>query len=78
MATEITSQVSPHFAITNILLAIVIGSLRVAGVKSELFQAIAHLYVGGLLGCYAGTSHEFWLYLAWILSLLELVCFLVL
>ncbi len=32
----------------NVTIARVLGLLRIAGVKSEFFQAIAHLYVGGL------------------------------
>jgi len=32
----------------NLLIALVLAVLRIAGHKSEAFQAIAHMYVGGL------------------------------
>ncbi len=32
----------------NLIIASVLAAIRIAGHKSEVFQAVAHLYVGGL------------------------------
>ena len=68
--------------------AIVLGVLRVAGIKHEAFQAIAHLFVGGLFASgyteYSftwtgidsdkGRNAMFKIWLGVSLSILELVC----
>jgi hypothetical protein len=67
------------------LVAFVLGAMRIAGIKHQSFQAIAHLFVGGLfawwlcvrtngggLGQIIFANELFWI--AIILSLLELVC----
>ena len=67
-------------------LCVVLGGLRVAGVTSPAFQAVAHLFVGGLFGGWLVLRQEidtvsveeanknFWMAIG--LSVLELVCFL--
>ena len=55
--------------------SIILGVLRVVGEKGESFQAIAHLWVGGLF--VAGIRHRPVLWIAIALSLVELFCFLV-
>jgi hypothetical protein len=55
-----------------------IAGLRIAGLKSPAFQASAHLFVGGLFGAwlYGGKPARPFLWLAVLLSLVELACFL--
>jgi MFS family permease len=61
-------------------IAFVLAALRVAGHKSQSFQAVAHLFVGGLLTeWWVGSlswrySHTFWIAVS--LSIVELACFL--
>jgi 1,4-dihydroxy-2-naphthoate octaprenyltransferase len=69
-------------AVLIVLIAVVLGGLRIVGVKHEAFQAVAHLYVGFLFGVGAatyveGNTDRGCLWLAIGLSVLELVCFLV-
>ena len=45
--------------------------MRISGHKSVRFQAIAHVYVGILLGC-GWTNAPYW-YMAWSISVVELV-----
>jgi hypothetical protein len=69
------------------VIAFILGFLRAHGIKSILFQAIAHVYVGGLFG--AGIMNWVKNKLPWKtalmtremvlaigLSLLEVICFL--
>jgi hypothetical protein len=69
-----------------ILVSIVLAVMRIGGVKGESFQAVAHLWVGGLFAS-GGTEHYYtWgtgtgssmvkIELAVVLSLVELACFL--
>ena len=70
-----------------IIVSILIALVRAIGVKHEAFQAIAHLWVGGLLGAYLLGRKEigaatrgraiFCLWLAVLLSIVEVLCFLV-
>ncbi len=72
-------------------ISIVFAGLRIHGIKSEIFQALAHLWVGGLIGnfltlCYVNvfvkdisdTEELCQLtgFSALILSIVELACFL--
>lgn len=57
-----------------IIIALVLGSLRIYGVKHEAFQAVAHLYVGGLFGAWLVTKEKFYLWIFIILTVLETVC----
>lgn len=61
-----------------VAIAVALGGIRIFGIKSALFQAVAHLYVGGLFAVYFKTWERFYLYLALGLTLLEVVCFLLL
>lgn len=58
-----------------ILISVLFAAVRIAGHKSEAFQAIAHLWVGGLCGAFA--LGRYWLYgwLVIILSIIEVACF---
>ena len=59
-----------------LITSIILGALRIGGEKGEIFQAVAHLWVGGLF--VAGTLRSrsvLWIAIA--LSVLELACFLV-
>lgn len=58
------------------IIAVALGVLRVMGHKSEAFQAVAHLYVGGLFGAFFAGRVRLYLYLAIGLSLTEAACFL--
>lgn len=60
----------------NLLIASVLAALRAAGVKDEAFQALAHLYLGGLITAYGITRRPFYLWLTVALSVVEVVCFL--
>ena len=67
-------------------LALVLASFRVAGVTGEIFQAMAHCFVGGVFG--AGwallewgkddetvqTGRD-WLFIAGAITAVEVVCF---
>lgn len=59
-----------------VLIAIVLGIVRLAGVKNQSFQAIAHLYVGYLVGVYCVTYYYVYLLLVIGLSVLEVCAFL--
>lgn len=71
----------------NVIIAIVLGTLRIIGVKHIAFQAIAHLYVGGLFTAgYCNWSSAYtesrkasrlYLFLGIFLSILELTCFII-
>lgn len=59
-------------------IAIATGLLRVVGLKAVAYQAVAHLFVGGLFGgAIACQTRSRWLYLALAvgLTVLETVCF---
>jgi hypothetical protein len=58
-----------------VIAAVALGLLRAAGVKSVLFQANAHLFVGGLIGAYAVGRDKLYLWLAVALSVVETICF---
>lgn len=58
-----------------IAMSALFGGLRVMGVKAVLFQAFAHVWVGGLFGAgFKGDKHC--MALAITLTVLETVCFL--
>ena len=69
-----------------LLLAVGIGVARIVGVKDEAYQAIAHVYVGGLGGAalvggrsHATSGHWGWKSLEsvlfWSLCIVEIACF---
>lgn len=63
-----------------VLAAAALGALRVAGHTGEAFQAVAHCFVGGLLGAWLALrptrAARLPLALAVALSALETACFL--
>lgn len=58
----------------SIVVAFLLGFLRVYGVKNQSFQAFAHIYVGGLL-VYARHGSEIALYQLIALTVVETFCF---
>jgi hypothetical protein len=60
-----------------IVVSTILAAMRVLGVKHEAFQAVAHLWVGGLFGSYFVNKDSFTLYTAVVISLIELGVFLV-
>lgn len=63
--------------IFNVLVAIVLAVLRVIGIKSQLFQAVVHLYVGGLFGSWLFGRRKFYLWLFIALTVVETIMFLI-
>lgn len=53
-----------------------LGILRILGYVGAAFQAVAHLYVGGLFGAYFAAPRPLYLALALALATLETACFL--
>lgn len=64
-------------AATIIAVSIVIALVRIAGVKHEAFQAIAHLWVGGLSGAWFVDRTKLYGWSVVALSVVEVACFLV-
>jgi hypothetical protein len=61
-------------SILNAIVCATLAVLRVSGHKSQAFQAVAHLYVGGLFtAAYLQSNAEWWV-LGVIVSLVELGC----
>lgn len=60
------------------LVAVAVVALRILGLKSPSFQAVAHLYVGGLFGAWleAGRPARPLLWLALLVTAVEVACFL--
>ncbi len=62
--------------IVNLLVAASLCIFRVIGYKSQAFQAIAHLYMGGLfMGAYSKKSWLLWGVFT-VLCVVEVFCFL--
>ncbi len=61
-----------------IVLAFALVVMRMMGVKHEAFQAVAHLFVGGLFGAWlvSRPTHGVYLWVALALPGVELLCFL--
>lgn len=73
-------------AIVLIVVSVILGTIRVMGETSTLFQGVAHIFVGGLFGAWFQSINkgENWIYnqllygfLAISLTVLEVICFLV-
>jgi hypothetical protein len=61
-----------------VLVSILFAFGRIAGMKGKIFQALAHLWIGGLIGA-ATINHSSFLLIQIIsLSIVELFCFFVL
>lgn len=72
-----------------VLFSLLLAGLRIGGVTDQTFQAVAHLWVGGLVGFGSAEHYYTWgswehvrrgpmlkIALAVALSVVELVCFL--
>jgi hypothetical protein len=59
-----------------IILSVLVGIPRVLGTKHVAYQALAHLWVGGLFGAAFATRKPPYLSCAIGLTLLEILCFL--
>ncbi len=57
--------------------AVALAGIRILGDRSSAFQAVAHLFVGGLFGAWleGGRSARPLLWTALLLSVVELACF---
>ncbi len=58
------------------VLTVLVATPRVLGEHSAAYQAIAHLYVGGLVGAFASGRRWHYLGMAILLSLVEVGSFL--
>lgn len=61
--------------LVNLAFAVVLAILRATGHKSEAFQAVAHLYEGGLFAAYVWGGDRFYLDLFVGLAIIETLCF---
>lgn len=59
-----------------VVLSLAVAAARIAGVKHEAFQAIAHLFVGGLIGAWLIDPRKLYVNAFGSLCLVEVVCFL--
>jgi len=57
-----------------LLFALVIAVLRVLGMHNAAYQAVAHLFVGGLAGAWYVGRDKLILTIAILLSVVELAC----
>lgn len=65
--------------ITCVAVAVVLAVLRMAGFASAFFQAIAHVFVGGLFAAWiADRQNRKYLALGIALTVVEVGCFLIL
>ncbi len=65
--------------IVLIIIAAIIGGMRVEGFKDIAFQAVAHLFVGAMIGSAAvgsGMNRKIYIGIAVGLSITEIICFL--
>lgn len=65
------------FALVLAVLSAMFGAVRMTGDKSIIFQALAHVYVGGLFGAGLVSKDRKRLYLGLAIGLtvLEVICF---
>lgn len=67
--------------IVNIIIALILGGVRIAGITHVAFQAAAHVYVGGCFGAWFVLKSRdrdrgrFYHAIGWGLSILEVACF---
>lgn len=55
--------------------ALVLAGLRISGVKGQFFQAVAHVFTGGLAGAWLAGGHDplfAWLFVG--LCVVEVAC----
>lgn len=58
--------------------SVFLSGLRIFGEKGEVFQAAAHLFVGGLIGAWLVARRPLHGWLVVVLSVIEIACFLLL
>jgi hypothetical protein len=58
------------------IVATALAILRILGHRSLVFQAVAHLFVGGLVGAWLLSRARLYLILAASLTVVEVACFL--
>jgi uncharacterized membrane protein YdcZ (DUF606 family) len=61
---------------TLIVLSVLVGIPRALGIKHVAYQALAHLWVGGMFGAAFATRKPPYLSCAIGLTVLEILCFL--
>lgn len=54
---------------------VAIALLRILGVRHPAYQAVAHLFVGGLAGAWLIDRDRFYAVAFWLLCAVEIVCF---
>lgn len=59
-----------------VIIAVAVGLARVGGVKHGAYQALAHVFVGGLGGAGLAGRRRFYWFLFWALNVVEVLCFL--
>lgn len=59
-----------------IVVASIIAILRTIGVVSPFYQAIAHLFVGGLFGAWVVNRNRVLIQIVIALTIIEIICFL--
>jgi hypothetical protein len=64
-----------HHLVAVLAVSYLLGALRLAGARHEAFQAVAHLWVGGLIGARIAAGEKECGRIAFALSVLELVAF---
>lgn len=65
-----------NFDLFNIAFSVALALIRAGGEMGQAFQAVAHVFVGGLFAAYATTKRPIHLVLAIALSVVEVACFL--
>lgn len=74
MAERIRSRMRP-FNVLPYVITTILCTLRIAGYTSPTYQALAHLYVGSLIGAASGAESARPLRFAAVLILVEAVMF---
>lgn len=57
-----------------IIISMILVALRIVGIKSAIYQAIAHIFVGGLGGMWIVNRKPLYLGLVIGLSIIETLC----
>lgn len=65
---------TPHRLCLLLAAAVALSALRIGGNVSPAFQAVAHVYVGGLIGAWLAGQGRGYFWLAAALSALEVGC----
>ena len=66
----------PYGTISLITVTIILAGIRLAGIRHPAFQAVAHGFVGGLIGARIVGGPPLLTLLTVLLSAIELACFL--